>query len=72
MPASLFGVHKAMGTAIGAYSFFTGLVYLPASIIAGALWKIGPSYAFGFAGITSAAAFVFFISRRARSFHSGS
>jgi hypothetical protein len=54
------------GTAIGAYSFFTGFVYLPASIIAGALWKIGPSYAFGFAGITSAAAFVFFISRRAR------
>jgi MFS family permease len=54
------------GTAIGAYSFFTGLVYLPASIIAGALWKLSPSYAFGFAGITSAAAFVFFISRRAR------
>jgi MFS family permease len=53
------------GTAIGAYSFFTGLVYLPASVIAGALWKINPSYAFGFAGITSAAAFVFFVSRRA-------
>jgi MFS family permease len=52
------------GTAIGAYSFFTGLVYLPASIIAGALWKLSPSYAFGFAGITSAAAFVFFVSRR--------
>jgi MFS family permease len=52
------------GTAIGAYSFFTGLVYLPASLIAGALWKIGPSYAFGFAAIISAAAFVFFISRR--------
>jgi hypothetical protein len=52
------------GTAIGAYSFFTGLVYLPASLIAGALWKIGPSYAFGFAATISAAAFVFFISRR--------
>ena len=55
------------GTAIGAYSFFTGLVYLPASIIAGALWKISPNYAFGFAGIVSAAAFVFFVSRRAKS-----
>ena len=54
------------GTAIGAYSFFTGLVYLPASIIAGALWNISPSYAFGFAGVTSAAAFVFFVSRRAK------
>jgi MFS family permease len=54
------------GTAIGAYSFFTGLVYLPASIIAGALWKINPSYAFGFAGVISAAALVFFVSRRAR------
>ena len=50
------------GTAIGAYSFFTGIVYLPASLIAGALWKIGPSYAFGFAAIISAAAFLFFIS----------
>jgi MFS family permease len=54
------------GTAIGAYSFFTGLVYLPASIIAGALWKINPSYTFGFAGVISAAALVFFVSCRAR------
>ena len=60
------------GTAIGAYSFFTGLVYLPASIIAGALWRLSPSYAFGFAGITSAAAFAFFISRRARTVSSPS
>ena len=52
------------GTAIGAYSFFTCLVYLPASLIAGALWKLGPSYAFAFAAIISAAAFVFFISRK--------
>ncbi len=51
------------GTAIGAYSFFTGLVYLPASIIAGALWKVNPSYAFGFAGIISAAALGLFASR---------
>jgi MFS family permease len=55
------------GTAIGAYSFFTGLVYLPASIIAGALWKLNPAYAFGFAGTASAAAFVLFVSRRAKS-----
>jgi hypothetical protein len=57
------------GTAIGAYSFFTGLVYLPASLIAGALWKIGPSYAFGFAAAISAAAFVFFISRRTKTLY---
>lgn len=52
------------GTAIGVYNFFTGLVYLPASVIAGYLWKLHPNYAFGFAGIISAAAFVFFLSKR--------
>jgi hypothetical protein len=66
-----FGVPKTMDKSgailgpIGADSFFTGLVYLPASIVAGALWNISPNYAFGFAGVTSAAALAFFISRRA-------
>lgn len=40
-------------TAIGLYNFITGLIYLPASIIAGALWKLHPTYAFGFAAITT-------------------
>lgn len=48
------------GTAIGAYNFFTGLVYLPASLIAGALWNINPSYAFVFAAVISVAALLFF------------
>jgi len=38
-------------TAIGMYNFTTGLVYLPASAIAGALWVLHPTYAFGFAAI---------------------
>ena len=38
-------------TAIGLYNFVTGLVYLPASVIAGLLWVFNPSYAFVFAVI---------------------
>jgi MFS family permease len=33
-------------SAIGLYSFVTGLIYLPASLIAGALWLLNPSSAF--------------------------
>jgi MFS family permease len=33
-------------SAIGLYNFVTGLIYLPASLIAGALWLINPSSAF--------------------------
>jgi MFS family permease len=54
------------GTAIGAYNFFTGLIYLPASLIAGFLWKLHPNYAFAFGAAVSAVAFVFFISRRTK------
>jgi hypothetical protein len=54
------------GTAIGVYNFFTGLIYLPASIIAGALWELNPNYAFGFGGLVSAGAFVFFLSGKAQ------
>ena len=36
-------------TAIGMYNFITGLVYLPASVIAGLLWIYNPNYAFIFA-----------------------
>ena len=33
-------------TAIGVYNFVTGMIYLPASIIAGALWLVHASLAF--------------------------
>jgi MFS family permease len=55
-------------TAIGVYNFATGLVYLPASVIAGLLWSsAGPAYAFGFAAlISSAGLLLFFIGRPSR------
>lgn len=43
-------------TAIGAYNFLTGGLYLLASLIAGALWAARPGLAFIFAASTSAAA----------------
>jgi MFS family permease len=57
-------------TAIGIYGFVTGLVYLPASLIAGALWPLGPSWAFAFAIGTSVAALTLFLST-AGTRHSG-
>ena len=48
-------------TAIGVYNFVTGLIYLPASVIAGFLWIINPVYAFVFAGIITLVAIIFFI-----------
>ncbi len=36
-------------TAIGAYNFATGICYLPASLIAGALWAAGPRLPFDYA-----------------------
>ncbi len=48
-------------TAIGVYNFLTGLVYLPASIIAGYLWTINMSYVFIFATIISLSALISFI-----------
>jgi MFS family permease len=49
------------GIAIGMYNFITGIIYLPASIIAGFLWKANPSYAFIFAAVISVAAMIYFI-----------
>jgi len=43
-------------TAIGIYNFVTGLLYLPASLIAGALWTVSPALAFGLAAGLSLAA----------------
>jgi len=49
------------GTAIGFYNFMTGLVYLPASVIAGLLWLVNPSYAFTFAALIALGALVIFL-----------
>jgi len=51
-------------TAIGFYNFVTGLIYLPASVIAGYLWKINSSYAFLFAALLSLFALIIFICLR--------
>ncbi len=48
-------------TAIGVYNFFTGLVYLPASAIAGVLWIFNPVYAFIFAAVVAFVAMIVFI-----------
>jgi MFS family permease len=48
-------------TAIGVYNFFTGLIYLPASVIAGALWVFNPDYAFIFAAVMTFIAMEVFI-----------
>lgn len=53
--------HKKKATALGVYNFVLGLIYLPASLIAGYLWQIKPDYAFVFAGLISIAALMFFI-----------
>lgn len=40
-------------TAIGAYNFVTGVIYLPASLIAGALWAVHPSIVYFLAALLS-------------------
>lgn len=48
-------------TAIGAYNFITGLVYLFASLITGFLWTLNPNYAFAFATTIASISAVIFI-----------
>ena len=48
-------------TAIGMYNFTTGLVYLPASLIAGLLWIFSPVYAFVFAAVITLSAMIVFV-----------
>ena len=43
-------------TAIGVYNFVTGIIYLPASLIAGALWVVHPTIVFIVAAFLSLAA----------------
>ncbi len=47
-------------TAMGAYNFVTGILYLPASLVAGALWTVAPQWAFGLAALLSVLAMVAF------------
>ncbi len=47
-------------SAIGVYNFLTGLVYVPASLAAGALWLVSPASAFLFAAALSLAAITAF------------
>jgi len=48
-------------SAIGMYNFVTGLVYLPASAIAGVLWIFNPIYAFIFATVVAFIAMSVFV-----------
>ncbi len=51
-------------SAIGLYNFVTGVIYLPASLIAGALWLLNPASAFLLAaGLAFAALLVFALTR---------
>lgn len=58
-------------TAIGMYNFVTGLVYLPASAIAGLLWIFNPVYAFIFAATIAAVAMCAFILLQKKIINSG-
>ena len=54
-------------TAVGIYNFTTGLLYLPASLMAGALWAWAPAWAFAVAAVLALAAMgVFALLRPAR------
>ena len=47
-------------SAMGMYSFVTGMVYLPASLIAGALWLLSPATAFLMAASVALLALIMF------------
>ncbi len=51
-------------TAMGVYNFVTGALYLPASLMAGALWVFAPSLAFGLAATLSLVAMMVFARMR--------
>lgn len=53
--------HERRATAVGSYNFVTGLLYLPASLVAGALWTVAPELAFGLASVLSVLAMVAFV-----------
>jgi MFS family permease len=52
----------ARATGIGTYGFVTALVYLPASLLAGGLWKaFGPQATFGAAAVIACVALIHFL-----------
>ena len=54
-------------SAVGIYNFVTGLLYLPASLVAGALWATSPRLVFSLAAVLSATAIgLFAVLRPAR------
>ncbi|HYN60251.1 MAG TPA: hypothetical protein VET87_11945 [Rubrivivax sp.] len=57
---ALYGVFylepERRATAVGAYNVVTGVLYLPASLVAGALWTLDPRWAFGLATLLTLAA----------------
>jgi MFS family permease len=53
-------------TAIGFYNFVNGLIYLLASVIAGALWVLSPTYSFAFAAAVALAAMLAFIALQSK------
>ena len=53
-------------TAVGVYNMVTGVLYLPASLVAGALWGVSPALAFAVAAALALAAIgVFWLQRPA-------
>ena len=51
-------------TAVGAYNFVTGVLYLPASLVAGALWAVHPRWTFGLATALALIAMALLVSMR--------
>ncbi|CAN5277311.1 MFS transporter [soil metagenome] len=51
-------------SAVGVYNFVTGLLYLPASLVAGALWATSPTLVFSLAAGLSALAIALFVVMR--------
>lgn len=52
------------GSAIGLYNLVTGVIYMPASLIAGALWLVNPASAFLLAALLAFAAVIAFLCLR--------
>jgi MFS family permease len=56
--------HDRRATAMGVYNAVTGVLYLPASLVAGALWAMAPAFAFGLAAVLSVLAILVFMGMR--------
>ncbi len=51
-------------SAVGVYHFITGLMYIPASLLAGALWQLAPAWVFGSAAALAMVAMALFAGLR--------